>query len=103
MFNILLSHYWKWLQGKRFIQMRCSLGVIFNVIGEMSEALKGRIRDLGFGELLQLEIGKLDDRAFGFFLLSCVAENLLRIHIGSKALPITAEDVHKVFGLPVNG
>jgi hypothetical protein len=29
--------------------MRCSPDVIFNVIGEMFEALKRRIRDLGFG------------------------------------------------------
>jgi hypothetical protein len=47
--------------------MMCSPGVIFNVIGEMSEALKGRIRDLGFGELLHLKIDKLDDRALCFF------------------------------------
>jgi hypothetical protein len=59
--------------------MRCSLGVILNVIGEMSEALKGRIQDLGFGELLQLKIDKLNDKSLGFFLLSCVAENPLRI------------------------
>jgi hypothetical protein len=59
--------------------MRCSLGVILNVIGEMSEALKGRIQDLGFGELLQLKIDKLNDTTLGFFLLSCVAENPLRI------------------------
>jgi hypothetical protein len=32
--------------------MMCLSSVIFNVIGEISEALKGRIQDLGFGELL---------------------------------------------------
>jgi hypothetical protein len=47
--------------------MRCLPGVIFNVIGEMSEALKRRIQDLGFGELLQLKIDRLDDRALIFF------------------------------------
>jgi hypothetical protein len=47
--------------------MKCSLGVIFIVIGEMSEVLKGGIQDLTFGELLQLKIDKLDDRALGFF------------------------------------
>jgi hypothetical protein len=83
--------------------MRCSPGVIFNVIGKMSKALKGRIRDLGFGELLQMKIDKLDDRALGFFLLSYVVENPLRIQIGNKALPITTEAVHQVFGLPVSG
>jgi hypothetical protein len=29
--------------------MRCSSGVILNVSGEMSEALKGRIQELGLG------------------------------------------------------
>jgi hypothetical protein len=38
-----------------------------------------------------------------FFVLSCVAENHLRIQIGNRALPITAEAVHQVFGLPVSG
>jgi hypothetical protein len=47
--------------------MRCSPGVICNVIGEMSKALKGRIQELGFVELLKLKIDKLDDRAIGFF------------------------------------
>jgi hypothetical protein len=59
--------------------MRCSPGVIFNVIGEMFEALNGRIQDLSFGELLHLKIDKLDNRALGFFLLSCVVEYPLRI------------------------
>jgi hypothetical protein len=47
--------------------MRCSPGVIFNVIGEMSEAMKGRIQYLGFWVLLHLKIDKLDDRALVFF------------------------------------
>jgi hypothetical protein len=47
--------------------MRCSPGVIFNVISEMSEAMKGRIRYLGFWVLLHLKIDKLDDRALVFF------------------------------------
>jgi hypothetical protein len=47
--------------------MRCSPGVILNVIGEMSEALKGRVQDLGFEELLHLEIDKLNNGALGFF------------------------------------
>jgi hypothetical protein len=47
--------------------MRCSTGVICNVIGEISEALKERIRDLGFGELLHMKIDKLDDKALAFF------------------------------------
>jgi hypothetical protein len=59
--------------------MRCSSGVICNVIGEMSEALKRRIRDLEFDELLHLKIDKLDNRALVFFCLSCVVENPLRI------------------------
>jgi hypothetical protein len=83
--------------------MRCSPGVICNVIGEMSKALKGRIRDLGFGELLHMKIDKLDDRAFALFLVSCVVENPLRIQIGNKVLPIIAEVVHLVFSLPASG
>jgi hypothetical protein len=47
--------------------MRCSPGIFCNVIGEISEALKGRIRALGFGELLHLKIDKLDDRTLGLF------------------------------------
>jgi hypothetical protein len=69
----------------------------------MSEAMKGRIRELGFRELLLLKIGKLDDRTLGLFLLSCVEENPMRIQIGNRALPISAEAVHQVFGLPASG
>jgi hypothetical protein len=83
--------------------MRCSPGVICNVIGEMCEALKGRIRELGFGELLLLKIDKLDDRTLGLFLLSYIEENPLRIQIGNMALPISAEVVHQVFGPPASG
>jgi hypothetical protein len=50
--------------------MRCFPGVIFNVISEISEAMKGRIRDLGFVEFLYLKIDKLDDRALCFFCLA---------------------------------
>jgi hypothetical protein len=46
--------------------MRCSPSVICNVIGEMSEALKGRIQELGFGELLFL---KIDNRTLGLFFV----------------------------------
>jgi hypothetical protein len=91
------------LQGKRFIEIRCSPGVIFNVIGEMSEALKGRVRDLGLWELLHLKIDKLDDRVLGYFLLSYVVEIPLRIQIGNRVLPITAQVVHQVFGLTASG
>jgi hypothetical protein len=83
--------------------MRCSPGVICNVIDEMSEALKGRIRELGFGVLLLLKIDKLDDRTLGLFLLICVEENPRRIRIGNRALPISAEVVHQVFGLSASG
>jgi hypothetical protein len=83
--------------------MRCSPDVIYNVIGEMSEALKGRIQELGFGELLRLKIDKLDDRTLGLFLLSCVEENSLRIQIENRALPISAEAIHQVFVLPASG
>jgi hypothetical protein len=83
--------------------MRCSPCVIFNVIGEMSKTLKGRIRDLGFGELRHLKIDKLDDRALGFFLLNSVVENPLRIQISNKALPIIAEAIEQVSALPVSG
>jgi hypothetical protein len=38
-----------------------------------------------------------------FFLLSCVEENPLRIQIGNRALPISAEAIHQVFGLPASG
>jgi hypothetical protein len=103
LFSISLSHSCKWLQGKSFIQMRCSPDVICNVIGEMSEALKGRIRDLGFGELLHMKIDKLDDRPLALFLVSCVIENPLRIQISKKVFPITVEVVHQVFGLPASG
>jgi hypothetical protein len=58
---------------------------------------------LGFGELLLLKIDKLDDRTLGLFLLSCVEENPLRIQMENKALPISAEVVHQVFGLPASG
>jgi hypothetical protein len=67
----------------------------------MFEAMKGRIKDLGFGELVHLKIDKLDDIALGFFLLSCVVENPLGIQIGNRVLPIIAEVIQQVFGLPV--
>jgi hypothetical protein len=38
----------------------------------------------------------------GFFLLNYVVENPMRIQIGNRALPITAEAVHQVFGLPAS-
>jgi hypothetical protein len=51
--------------------MRCCPGVIFNVIGEMSEALKGRIQDLGFGELLHLKIDSSMTEHFVFSTQLC--------------------------------
>jgi hypothetical protein len=83
--------------------MRCSPGVILNVIGEMSEALKGRVQDLGFEELLHLEIDKLNDGALGFFSPELCCKNPLRIQIRNRVLPIIAEVVHQVFGLPSSG
>jgi hypothetical protein len=69
----------------------------------MSEALKGRIWELGYGELLHLKIEKHDDRTLSHFLLSYVEENPLRIQIGNMALPILAEAIHQVFGLSASG
>jgi hypothetical protein len=83
--------------------MRCYPSVICNVIGEMSEDLKGRIRELGFGELLHLKIDKLHDKTLGLFLLGCVVDNPQRIQIGNRALLISVEVVHQVFVLPTSG
>ena len=80
--------------------MRCSPGVICNIIGEMSENLKGRIRDLGFGQLLNMKLEKLEDRVLAMFLARSVKEDPLCIEVGRKVLPITAEAVRLVFGIP---
>jgi hypothetical protein len=39
----------------------------------------------------------------GYFLLSYVVEIPLRIQIGNRVLPITAQVVHQVFGLTASG
>ena len=80
--------------------MRCSPGVICNIIGKMSENMKRRIRDLGFGQLLNMKIDKLEDRALAMFLVRSVKEDPLRIEVGRKVLPITSEVVSLVFGIP---
>jgi hypothetical protein len=69
----------------------------------MPEPIKQRIRDIGFGDLLKLEIAKLEDRALAMFLMSCIKEDPLRIEFSGKVLPITPEAVHSVFGIPVEG
>ena len=83
--------------------MRCSPGVIYNVIGEMSESLKKRIRDLGFGKLLHLRIDKLDERPLALFLVRCVKEDPLRLEVGRKILPLTPQALNLVFGIPDSG
>ena len=83
--------------------MRCSPSVVREVIQDMPENLKQRIRDLGFGELLHFKIDKLEDRVLGMFLMSNIKDNPLRIDVSSKVLPITPLAVHKVFGIPLGG
>jgi hypothetical protein len=83
--------------------MRCSSSVIYNIIGEMSETLKLRIRDLGFGQLLHFKIDKIEDIALAMFLANYVKEDPLRIEVGHKVLPITSESIKLVFGILASG
>ena len=69
----------------------------------MSESMKERLQNIGFGSLLGFSIEKLSVRSLGMFLMTCVKENPLRIEVSRRSLPITPEAVHKVFGLPIGG
>jgi hypothetical protein len=72
------------------------------LVANMSDAAKARVAELGFGQLLELRMEGIPDRAFGMFLTSRVRDNPPRLQIGRKVLPINAEAVKKVLGLPCN-
>jgi hypothetical protein len=69
----------------------------------MSDQMKRRIEDAGFGPLLGMNIDKLEERVLSMFLMDSIREDLLRIEVGNKKLPIIAQAVHIIFGLPTGG
>ena len=69
----------------------------------MSSSLRQRISDLGFGSILEMNRGRLDERKLALFLVRCVKEDPLRLEVGSKVLPITPQAVNLVFGIPASG
>lgn len=67
----------------------------------MSDRLKQRITNLGFGSLLKKNIEGLEDKHLGAFLLSSVYDDPLRIEFGSRSLPIakaglSIDEHHKI-------
>jgi hypothetical protein len=73
--------------GKQgYCQMRCSPGIVRNIINEMSDQMKRRIEDAGFMFLLGMNIDKLEDIVFNKFLMDNIREDLLRIEVGTKKI-----------------
>jgi hypothetical protein len=81
--------------------MRCSLAAVNNTTLTLSDRVTERLKDLGFGLLPIMNIEVLEDRVLGAYLLSSVHDNPLCIEVGGRSLPITAQVVHLVTGLPM--
>ncbi|AQK53744.1 hypothetical protein ZEAMMB73_Zm00001d051175 [Zea mays] len=81
--------------------MRCSLAAVNNTALTLSDRVTERLKDLGFGLLPIMNIEVLEDRVLGAYLLSSVHDNPLCIEVGGRSLPITAQVVHLVTGLPM--
>jgi hypothetical protein len=80
--------------------MRSSPVIVRNVISDMSDQMKKRIEDAGFGSLLGMNIDKLEDKVLSMFVMDSIREDPLRIEVDSKKLAITTQVGHIVFGLP---
>jgi hypothetical protein len=65
-----------------YITMRCSQAAVNNTTLTLPDRLKERLKDLGFGSLLIMNIEGLEDRVLGAYLLSSVHDNPLLIEIG---------------------
>jgi hypothetical protein len=81
--------------------MRCSSAVVNNAVLTFPDRVKERLKDLGFGLLLIMNIEGLDDRVLMAYLLSSVHDNPRRIEVGRRSLPIIAQVVHLVTSLPI--
>jgi hypothetical protein len=81
--------------------MRCSPTAVNNATLTLSNRVQEMLKDLGFGSLLIMNIKGLEDRVLGAFLLSSVHDNQLCIEVGGHSLPITAQVIHLVSGLPM--
>ncbi|KAL5680991.1 hypothetical protein ACJX0J_007376, partial [Zea mays] len=64
-----------------YITMRCSQAAVNNTTLTLPDRLKERLKDLGFGSLLIMNIEGLEDRVLGAYLLSSVHDNPLLIEI----------------------
>ena len=79
--------------------MRCAPSALNNATLSMPHRLKERIKQLGFGSLMQMNIESIEDRMLVGLVLSSVYDSPLRIEFGEQCLPITAEVIKIVIGL----
>jgi hypothetical protein len=82
-----------------YITMRCSPAAVNNAVLTLPDRVNERLKDLGFGLLLIMNIEGLEDRVLGAYLLSSVQDNPLCIKVVGGLLLITTQVVHLVTGL----
>jgi hypothetical protein len=83
-----------------YATVRCAPGFIMNLVEKMSDAAKARVAELGFGQILELQMDGIPERTLGMFLTSRVRDAPPRLQVGRKVLPINAAAIQKVLGLP---
>lgn len=74
-----------------------------NIVKGMTEGMKEKVKKIGFGEILRFSFDALGDRDLVMFLMDSVKFDPLRISVGDKELPLTADVVRCVLGLPFCG
>lgn len=75
---------------------------IIKLVKTLTEAQKQVVVEMGFGGLLKIQFETLPMKMVHELVKSFVPQTRLQ-HVGSDKYWITKDDVHDIFGLPING
>uniref|UniRef100_K3YEI5 Aminotransferase-like plant mobile domain-containing protein n=1 Tax=Setaria italica TaxID=4555 RepID=K3YEI5_SETIT len=88
----------------RILNIRCNPSDVIFTIQLLNPDQYAAVEALGFGHLLRMEIDAVECRELLAWLMDRVSPVDMIIRIGpGKVLPITAESISKVLGLPIGG
>jgi hypothetical protein len=77
LFLVYMFLHFFYFSKQGYCQMRSSPVIVRNVISDMSDQMKKRIEDAGFGSLLGMNIDKLEDKVLSMFLMDSIREDPL--------------------------
>lgn len=82
-----------------YLTSKTKTATITEVVQTMSEENKKKIREMGFGGILDLKVGKIPGK-FAYHVVSQFDANTMELKVNNKSIKITEETVKELMDLP---